>query len=188
MNIAVFASGAGTNARNIIEYFRDRPVIVKLIITNNQFAGVIKIADEFKIPILITSSDFISEKDLVLRELNNKHIDLIVLAGFLKKIPSVIVESFRDRIINIHPALLPKYGGKGMYGMKVHQSVLHQNEKYTGITIHYVNENYDEGNIILQKEVLIEPQDDAESIASKVHKLEYIYYPQVIESLLYRFN
>lgn len=184
MNLAIFASGAGTNAKNIIEKLNNEDACVKLVLTNNSEAGVIGIAAEKKIPVYITAPDFTSQQSDVLALLSALDIDLIVLAGFLRKIPSQIINKFRNRIINIHPALLPKYGGKGMYGQKVHEAVISNREASTGITIHFVNEYYDEGEIILQKEINISPNDNAETIAAKVHELEYLYFPEVIKSLI----
>jgi phosphoribosylglycinamide formyltransferase-1 len=184
MNIAIFASGAGTNARNIIEKLKNEKIYIKLVLTNNPEAGVIKIAEDNNIHVQVTSFDFISQEKEVLDLLKILEIDLIVLAGFLKKIPTLIINNFKKRIINIHPALLPKYGGKGMYGLRVHEAVIKNKDAFTGITIHYVNEFYDEGEIILQKKVDIYPQDNAGTIAQKVHELEYIYYPEVIKGLV----
>ncbi|MBK7093598.1 MAG: phosphoribosylglycinamide formyltransferase [Saprospiraceae bacterium] len=183
MNIAIFASGAGTNAKNIIEKLKNEKIFVKLILTNNPEAGVIKIATDHNIRVQITSTDFISQEKEVLDLLSTLGIDLIVLAGFLKKIPALIIKNFKKRIINIHPALLPKYGGKGMYGPRVHEAVIKNKDAFTGITIHFVNEFYDEGEIILQKKVDVSLQDNAGTIAQKVHELEYIYYPEVIKGL-----
>ena len=184
MNIAIFASGAGTNAGNIIEKFENEPISIKLILTNNAEAGVIKIAQDNGILLHITSREFLSQKKEVLGLLTKLEIDLIVLAGFLKKIPALIIKKYKNRIINIHPALLPKYGGKGMYGSKVHKAVIENGDAFTGISIHYVNEKYDEGKIILQKKVRVEKGDNAETVAMKVHKLEYRYYPEVIKKLV----
>ena len=183
-NIAIFASGRGSNAKNIIEYFKNKDVDIKIIITDNKNAGVLEYAEEYKIPFLILTENELRAPELLIKKLQEFNIDLIVLAGYLKLIPVEILDAFKNKIINIHPALLPKYGGKGMYGMKVHKEVKKAGEQYTGITIHYVNEKYDEGEIIFQKEIKITTDDSPEDIADKVHSLEYKYYPVVIESLL----
>jgi phosphoribosylglycinamide formyltransferase 1 len=184
-NIAIFASGSGSNAQNIIEYFREHKFIkVTNILTNNPDALVIKRAISFSIPCLVFSREDFYNKDIVLNYLIENNIDLIVLAGFLLLIPDNIISEFPGKIINIHPALLPKYGGKGMYGDRVHKAVLDNREKETGITIHYVNKFYDEGKIIFQENCKINDDDNVESIAEKVHKLEYIHYPRVIDKLI----
>jgi len=184
-HIAIFASGRGSNAQAIIDYFKNNPTIkVALIITNNKNAGVIQIAKDNRIPFDIISSDELKEKETILDLLEVYQIDLIVLAGFLLLIPAYLVKAYPNKIINIHPALLPKYGGKGMYGMKVHEAVITNKETETGITIHYVNEKYDEGEYIAQFRCHVEPSDSSENIASKVHQLEHEHYPRVIEILL----
>ena len=185
-HIAIFASGRGSNAQAIIDHFKNNPTIkVALIITNNKNAGVIQIAKENKIPFDIISSDELKEEETILDLLEVYQIDLIVLAGFLLLIPAYLVKAYPNKIINIHPALLPKYGGKGMYGMKVHEAVIINKETETGITIHYVNEKYDEGEYIAQFRCHVEPSDSAEMITSKVHHLEHEHYPRVIETLLF---
>ena len=185
--IAIFASGTGTNARNIIEYFhskkyKGRQVSIDLIVTNNEKAGVLHIAEKHNIPFLIIRKDRFLAGDAYLPEFSE--IDLIVMAGFLWKVPKPLIDAFEKRIINIHPALLPKYGGKGMYGVHVHEAVLRGDEKETGITIHYADENYDEGDIILQVRCLVEPTDTTATIAKKVQALEHQYFPQAIESVI----
>jgi phosphoribosylglycinamide formyltransferase-1 len=182
--IVIFASGSGTNAENIIIYFKSTNIgTVVSVFTNNPNAKVIERAKKFQIP-----TEIFSKEDLhsgkVLQKLLDIAPDLIVLAGFLLKFPKIIVESYPNSIINIHPALLPKYGGKGMYGMNVHKAIVENKEKETGITIHYVNENYDEGNIIFQKKVTLLVTDTPEVVAEKIHELEQKYFPSVIADLL----
>jgi len=183
-NLAIFASGRGTNTKNIIEYFKNTPIKVKLIVTDNPDAGVLEYAKEYDIKAVILKKNDLNNPSFLLAGLRDNDIDLIVLAGFLKLIPPEIIKAFKNKIINIHPALLPKYGGKGMYGMHVHRAVKKAGEQYSGITIHFVNENYDEGEIIFQKKIKIDPSDTPERIAEKIHSLEYKYYPEIIKSLL----
>ncbi|MCB0459318.1 MAG: phosphoribosylglycinamide formyltransferase [Flavobacteriaceae bacterium] len=182
--IAIFASGSGTNAENIIKYFQKSSVAsVVHVLSNKKDAKVLDRAKDLKVNYLhFTKDDFFADDTIL--NLLIKEADLIVLAGFLWKVPSKIINAFPNKIVNIHPALLPKYGGKGMYGMHVHEAVKNNGEKETGITIHYVNENYDEGAIIFQKSVEIDVNDSPEDIAQKVHKLEYEHFPRVIEQLL----
>ena len=181
--IVIFASGSGTNAENIINYFKNNKTVkVVYVLTNNKNAGVIKRAERLKIPLKV-----FSKKELFSSEFEHfltKEADFIILAGFLLKIPSKIIDSFADRIINIHPALLPKYGGKGMYGMHVHKAVIENNEKESGITIHFVNENYDEGAIIFQESVPLSKTDTPDDVAAKIHILEQENFPKVIESVI----
>ena len=182
--IVIFASGSGTNAENIIKYFSvTNTASVVSVFTNNANAKVIDRAKNLQIPTEIFSKEELYSGN-VLQNLNVIQPDLIVLAGFLLKFPESIVESYSDAIINIHPALLPKYGGKGMYGMNVHKAIVANKEKETGITIHYVNENYDEGNIIFQKKVIVLITDTPEVVAGKIHELEQKYFPAVIEEIL----
>ena len=182
--IALFASGSGSNAENIIRYFeKNENFVFPVIVSNKADAYVHKRAENLQIPSYTFSKEdfFIGGK--VLDLLKKNEIDAIVLAGFLLKVPQSLIDAYSEKIINIHPALLPKYGGKGMYGDKVHQAVKAAGEKESGITIHYVNENYDEGNIIFQAKCLVEPHDTPETIAEKVHHLEYEHFPKVIEEL-----
>jgi phosphoribosylglycinamide formyltransferase-1 len=182
--IVVFASGSGTNAENIIKYFSaTKTGVVTNVFTNNANAKVIERAKNHQIPTEIFNKQDLYEGK-VLHYIDKIQPDLIVLAGFLLKFPQNIIEAYPGKIINIHPALLPKYGGKGMYGMHIHKSVVENNEKETGITIHYVNENYDEGNIIFQQKVELTENDTPEDVASKIHELEQKYFPEVIERLL----
>jgi len=182
--IAIFASGSGTNAENIIKYFNNHKTIsVDLVLSNNKKAKVFERANRLGVSsITFDKNDFIFS-DKVLNLLKEK-ADFIVLAGFLWKIPTSIINAFPNKILNIHPALLPKYGGKGMYGMHVHNAVVKNNEKESGITIHFVNENYDEGGIIFQKRFEVLSTDTAENVAEKIHKLEYRYFPKIIEKVL----
>jgi phosphoribosylglycinamide formyltransferase-1 len=183
--IAIFASGSGTNAKKIIEYFDEHPLVkVELIVCNNPKAGVIAIATEKHIPYQLISRADLYETDQVVNLLRIKKIDFIVLAGFLLKIPENILNAFPDRIVNIHPALLPGFGGKGMYGRKVHEQVAASKETTTGITIHYLNKNFDEGKIIFQTAIEIGENESIDSIANKVQKLEHYWYPIIIERLL----
>lgn len=185
VKIAVFASGSGTNAENIIKYFNKKEDIsVVAVFTNNSDAYVIKRAESLNVPVYVFSKQELSSSDVVLNNLLNLKIDYIVLAGFLLLIPTKIINHFKDKIINIHPALLPKYGGKGMYGDIVHQKVFDAQERKTGITIHIVDEKYDNGKIIFQQKVPISDSDTPETIANKVHDIEYIYYPGVIETFI----
>ena len=182
--ILIFASGSGTNAENIIQYFEKKNTgTVVAVFTNNSNAKVIDRAKKFQVPTVIFSKDELNIGK-TLQLISNFHPDLIVLAGFLLKFPENIIKAYPNRIVNIHPALLPKFGGKGMYGMHIHNAVIENKEIETGISIHYVNENYDEGNIIFQQNVPISEGDTPESVAAKIHTLEQHYFPEVIEKLL----
>ena len=182
--IIVFASGSGTNAENIIKYFKSGSVgEVVGVFTNNANAKVIERAKNNDVPVEVFTKAELYESDLV-QKINVIQPDLIVLAGFLLKFPDALIAAYPDKIINIHPALLPKYGGKGMYGMHVHKAIVENKEKETGITIHYVNENYDEGATIFQKQVTILGTDTPEVVAEKIHELEQKYFPRIIEDLL----
>lgn len=184
--IVVFASGSGTNAENIIKYFQEKGTAsVVAVLTNKRDAFVIDRCNSLNVNALYFNRSAFQDQDCLLGILHSLRPDLIVLAGFLWKIPPALVNNFAGKIINIHPALLPKYGGKGMYGSRVHQAVLENGENETGITIHYVNEAYDEGAIIFQERTKIASGDTAEQIANKVHALEYRHYPRVIEQLLF---
>jgi len=184
--IAIFASGSGTNAENFMHYFKDHPQIsVSLVLTNNPDAGVIQKMEKLNIPVVIFNKEDFYRSDFVLNTLSKYQISFVVLAGFLWKIPSNLIIQFQNRIVNIHPALLPKFGGKGMFGHFVHEAVLAAGEQKTGISIHYVNENYDEGAVIFQKSVDIDPNSDtADLVAQKVHLLEYEFFPKIVEQLL----
>jgi phosphoribosylglycinamide formyltransferase-1 len=179
--IAILASGSGTNAEAIADYFENHATIkVALIATNNPDAFVLERAKKFNIPTLVFNR--MAFNTTVAQALRERHITHIVLAGFLWLIPSTLLKAYPDKIINIHPALLPKFGGKGMYGMKIHELVRATNEIETGITIHLINEKYDEGPILFQARCAVTVTDTAEQIAQKVHQLEYTWYPKIIEN------
>ncbi len=184
LNIAIFASGSGSNAENIIRYFNSsEKFFFPIIISNKEDAYIHQRAQQLNIPsFTFSKEDFISA-DKLLKFLKENKIDRIVLAGFLLKIPQQLVDAYPNGIINIHPALLPKYGGKGMYGSHVHEAVAASGDTESGITIHYVNAHYDEGNIIFQAKCPVLPTDTADNIAEKVHKLEYEHFPRVIGEL-----
>ncbi|MGG8496388.1 phosphoribosylglycinamide formyltransferase [Tenacibaculum sp. TC6] len=182
--IVIFASGSGSNAENIIKYFQNsEEIVVTHVLSNNEQAKVFDRCERLNIDASLFDKDSFIHDDTVLNFLQVE-ADVIVLAGFLWKIPAKIVNAFPNKIINIHPALLPKYGGKGMYGMNVHKAVKENNEAETGITIHYVNENYDEGAIIFQAKTSVSSSDTPETIAQKVHELEYEHFPKVIEEVI----
>jgi len=182
--IAILASGSGSNAEKIIQYFQDsEKAQVAVVGSNKPDAYVLERAKKNHVPTFTFTKQELMD-GMVEQRLTDMHIDLVVLAGFLLMVPEGLIKSFPDQIINIHPALLPKYGGKGMYGMKVHEAIKSKGELETGITIHYVNEKYDEGRVIFQESVAVEKSDTPEDIANKVHALEHKYYPKVIESLL----
>jgi phosphoribosylglycinamide formyltransferase-1 len=182
--IVIFASGSGTNAENIIKYFVKTKIgTVAAVFTNNPSAQVIDRAKNYGVATEIFSKAELIEGE-VLQKINSIQPDWIVLAGFLLKFPENIIAAYPNKIINIHPALLPKYGGKGMYGMNIHKAIVDNKEKETGITIHYVNENYDEGNIIFQQSVILTGDETPEEVAAKIHELEQKYFPEVIEKLL----
>lgn len=183
-NIGIFASGAGSNARRIIAHFESHPYIkVALIACNKAGAGVLNIAAEKNIPVLMIEKERFFRGDGYVPALKESGIDLVVLAGFLWKVPQNLVNAYRNRIINIHPALLPKYGGKGLYGSFVHEAVLNAGEKESGITIHYVDEHYDHGDQIFQQKLPIDENETPASLAQKIHKLEHEHFPKVIEEL-----
>lgn len=183
--IAIFASGSGSNAQKIMEYFKKHDdAEVAIVLTNNPEAYVLQRADNFEIPSHIFDRQEFSKTDEVVQLLKNLQIDLVVLAGFLWLIPQNLLKAFPNKIINIHPSLLPKFGGKGMYGDKVHHSVLDAGEEESGITVHFVNENFDEGEVIHQSRFRIEEGDDLEMVKFKGQQLEHLHYPKVIEALL----
>lgn len=180
--IAIFASGSGTNAKRIIEYFKEnKKISIGLVCSNNGQAGVLRIAEKFHIDSLVFSREDLYHSTEVIEQLQEQGITHIVLAGFLWLIPSDLIRAFNNRIINIHPALLPNYGGKGMYGMKVHEAVKAAGEKETGITIHLVNEKYDEGRLLLQKSVELAGNETPIEISKKVQILEHHFFPLMIE-------
>lgn len=178
--IIVFASGQGSNLKNIINYFKGKSIKVCLIVSNKPESGAIKISKENNIPYFLLNKNWIDlQKECLLH-----NPDLIILSGFLLKLPQEFIKNIKCKIVNIHPSLLPKYGGKGMYGSNVHRLVLENKEKQSGITIHYVNESYDEGEVIFQKEINLNDNTTLEELQSKIHNLEYEYFPKVIESLI----
>jgi formyltetrahydrofolate-dependent phosphoribosylglycinamide formyltransferase len=186
INIAIFASGAGTNAENIIQYFSTSPPTgakIALIVCNKPGAGVLRIAERNNIPTLLVEKERFF-RDGCLQELKQYNIELIVLAGFLWKLPPALIQAFPKRIINIHPALLPDFGGKGMYGTHVHEAVLLNKKTESGITIHYVDEQYDNGDILLQVKCPVFDNDSPETLAHRIHELEYANYPVVIEEVV----
>lgn len=190
INIAIFASGSGTNAENLIKHFAaSTKVKIKLIITNNEKAGIVERAHRYKKNLQIISKTSLNNyAEQLIDFLQTEKVDLIILAGFLLKIPEAMVKAFPNRIINIHPALLPNYGGKGMYGMNVHNAVIAAGDKESGITIHYVNEEYDKGATILQAKCPIVPGDTPETLANKIHQLEYEYFPKAVEQVIEKMN
>ena len=184
-NIAILASGSGSNAEKIIHYFKNHKTIkIACVITNNENAGVIERAEKAHVPSKYFSKDDFENPSFLLQYLKSKEVDYIVLAGFLLKIAPEIIAQYPDKIINIHPALLPKYGGKGMYGNNVHESVILNKETESGISIHLVNENYDEGRIIFQAKCDISPQMGAKQLSAKVQQLEHQHFPKIIEEYL----
>ena len=184
-NIAIFGSGNGSNAENIIKYFKShKNISIKLIVSEKQNAKIIDIAKKWKLDSLIIKDNFISNIDDIFKKTNYYNINFIVLAGFLLKIPEKFINSFPKSIINIHPSLLPKFGGKGMYGLNVHKAVLDAKEKKSGITIHYVNNKYDEGKIIFQAKCSVLKNDSPKLLAKRVQKLEHQFYPFIIEKII----
>jgi formyltetrahydrofolate-dependent phosphoribosylglycinamide formyltransferase len=183
--VAIFASGAGSNAQKIIDHFRQSGHIkISLIVCNKPGAGVLNIATRENIPAILIDKEKFFRGNGYTDELKKHQIDFIILAGFLWKIPTTLIKAYAGKIVNIHPALLPKYGGKGMYGNHVHEAVIHAKEKESGITIHYVDEHYDHGDEIFQAKCAVLENDTAESLATRIHSLEHEHYPKVIEKLL----
>ena len=184
-NIAIFASGSGTNAENLIKYFStEKDFIVSLVLSNKPYAYVINRAEKHSVKTKIFDRSDFYESSRVINILEKNNIDFIVLAGFLWLIPKNILKHYPNQIVNIHPALLPNYGGKGMYGDHVHKAVLDNKESQSGISIHYVNEEYDKGEIILQASCKVSEEETVESLANKIHKLEHAYFPIVVEQLI----
>lgn len=184
-NIAIMASGSGTNAENIIKYFSNKKSAgVKLVLSNRREAFVLKRAEALHVKTCFFDHNDFYTSAKVMNLLIENRIDFVVLAGFLWLVPENILEKYKGRIINIHPALLPNYGGKGMYGEKVHEAVIENHDKESGITIHYVNSHYDEGDIIFQARCRIEQSDTTDILAARVHALEYKYFPKIIEELI----
>ena len=184
-NIAIFASGSGSNTENIIRYFRKNEAIqVSLVLSNRSDAYVLERAHRLGVPCNVFPKEDWMAGDEILAVLQEYHIDFVVLAGFLVRVPDLLLHAYPNKMINIHPALLPKFGGKGMYGDRVHEAVVAAGEKESGITIHYINEHYDEGNTVFQTACLVLPTDSPEDVAKKVHALEYEHFPRVIERVL----
>lgn len=184
-NIVVFASGLGSNAERIVTYFKEKASAkVSLILSNNTKAGVLQRAKKLEIPSVVFDRNAFYQSDVVLDLVKAQQPDLIVLAGFLWKFPQSLIDAYPNKIVNIHPSLLPKYGGKGMYGNFVHETVIANKETESGITIHYVNENYDEGAIIFQAKTTISSEDNPQTLAEKIHELEHKYFPEVIAKIL----
>jgi len=187
IRIAMLASGRGTNVANFIEYFKLHELIeVALVVSDLPEAGVLKRAAKTAVPHILIRRQQWSDQELVLGLFRQNNIEFIVLAGFLSKVPDYLIREYPERILNVHPALLPRFGGKGMYGFKVHQAVLNNRETESGITIHFVNEFYDEGPIVFQAKCPIDPDETAESLAHKVQQLEYQFYPKVVEEIALR--
>ena len=198
LNIAIFASGTGSNAQKLLDHFgshhdpaekKSQPsATIKLIVSNKSDAGVLNIARHHSIPILLIEKEKFFRGNAYVDELKEHEIDIIILAGFLWKIPQALIAAYPNRIINIHPALLPKYGGKGFYGKFVHEAVIKAGEKESGITIHFVDDQYDHGGHIFQSKVIVSPDDTPESLAKKVQQLEHEHFPRVIEELIKKQN
>jgi phosphoribosylglycinamide formyltransferase 1 len=182
--IALFASGSGSNAENIVSHFSTRPAIRFVVLCNKPGAGVLDRAARLQVPSWVFDRSDFYESGRVLDFLRSHQVDFIVLAGFLWLVPASLVQAYPQKIINIHPALLPKFGGKGMYGDRVHRAVLAAGEPESGITIHYVNEHYDEGQVIVQARCPVLPQDTPDTLAARIHALEYAHYPQVVEKMI----
>tara|TARA_B100000795_G_C22739582_1_gene414733 strand:+ start:53 stop:631 length:579 start_codon:yes stop_codon:yes gene_type:complete len=183
--LAIFASGSGSNAENICNYFANSSEIeVVLMCINNRDAYIVKRAEKLDIPVVFISKSELNNFDDLHKKLQSVKVDIIILAGFLLKLPAIMIEYYPNRILNIHPSLLPKYGGKGMYGNKVHKAVLENKETESGISIHFVNQNYDEGEIILQEKCVISEDETLETLTEKIHQLEHNYFPIAIEKTL----
>jgi phosphoribosylglycinamide formyltransferase-1 len=184
-HLAIFASGSGTNAEAILLYLQEKKSAeVSLIVTNKAEAGVNQVAKKFNVPVLVMNKEQLNDAEFLLGELKKHSVNWIVLAGFLLMIPAYLVKAFENKMVNIHPALLPKFGGKGMYGKRVHQAVLEAKEQKSGISIHFVTEEYDEGKIIFQQETTIENGETIETLEKKIHQLEHQHYPVIIEKLI----
>lgn len=189
VRMAIFASGSGTNAKKIIEYFSSVPDIsVDVVVCNKKGAGVIDIAEENNIPVLMIDRPSFQDPSFLITALQKRNINMIVMAGFLWQLPEPFVKAFSGNILNIHPALLPKYGGKGMYGKFVHEAVIENKEKESGITIHLADEFYDRGEIIFQASCEVDETDSIESLAKKIQLLEHLHYPEVIEKFIRKQN
>jgi phosphoribosylglycinamide formyltransferase-1 len=186
--IAIFASGSGTNAENLVQFFRTNPAgRVEMILTNRPDAGVIHRAKTLGVETILFDREQFYETGAIVKLLQERDIEFIVLAGFLWLVPAALLNVYRGRVVNIHPALLPKYGGKGMYGNRVHEAVIASGDKNSGITIHHVNQAYDEGDVIFQASCPVMKDDTADSLASRIHQLEYKHFPAEIEKILNQF-
>jgi phosphoribosylglycinamide formyltransferase 1 len=184
-NIAIFASGSGTNTENIINYFKDNDeVSIRLVVSNKKDAYVLERARQHNVPATVCPKPLWEDGKEILKLMRANEIDFIVLAGFLLKVPQALLDAYPRRIVNIHPALLPKYGGKTMYGSKVHEAVVAAKEKESGITIHFIDEHYDQGQTIFQAKCEISPEDTPDDVATKVHALEYKWYPEIIQRVV----
>jgi phosphoribosylglycinamide formyltransferase 1 len=187
--IAIFASGSGSNAEQIGRYFTDRTdVEVSLILTNNPTAGVIQRARKLHIPVVVFDRTLFYESNRLVELLLNAGVDLVVLAGFMMQVPANLIDAYPNRMLNIHPALLPRFGGKGMYGHYVHEAVVAAGERQSGITIHYVNEAYDEGEIVYQATVELDPTDTPDEVSRKVQVLEHQHYPRIVDEVISALN
>ncbi len=184
--IAIFASGSGTNAENLIQSFKNSDIVVTRVYCNNEKAGVIARAERLNVPVTLFSKVDLLENNRVFNLLQDDQVDFLVLAGFMMLLPQNIIDTYRDKILNIHPSLLPKYGGKGMYGHHVHEAVLANNEKESGITIHLVNEIYDSGKPLFQATCPVLENDTPDSLAVRVHALEYQFYPKIVKEYVER--
>jgi len=183
--LAIFASGRGTNAEAIIRYFaKNKEISAALVVSNNPRAGVLEVAKKFGIPTEVVAQQELHATGKLPELLRRYGIDFIALAGFMRLVPPSVLEAFPGKVVNIHPALLPRHGGRGMYGERVHEAVLRAGDKETGITIHYVNERFDEGEIIFQAKCAVEPGDDVPALQAKVQQLEHLHYPKLIEQLI----
>ena len=183
--IAILISGTGTNAVNLIEYFSKSPVAkIQLIISNKKSSPALKRAEDFGVDTVFFNNESFKKSGVVLNCLRSKGINFIVLAGFLIKLPKDIIDSYNKRIVNIHPSLLPKFGGKGMYGMHVHEAVIDGQEDESGISIHYVSEEYDKGDVVFQSKIRVESGDTAEVLAKKIQQLEHRFLPVVVERII----
>ena len=183
--LAIFASGAGSNTENICNYFaKHSDIEVVFVCTNKPGAFIVKRAEKLNIPVVFITKAELNNFDDLHKKLKNAKVDIIILAGFLLKLPAIMVKKYPNRILNIHPSLLPKYGGRGMYGDNVHKAVLENEETESGISIHFVNQNYDEGKIILQEKCSVSANETLETLTAKIHQLEQKYFPLTIEKVL----
>ena len=185
--IAIFASGSGTNAENLIESYKDTSLVVTRVYCNNAKAGVIARAQRLNVPVTIFSKDELWNSSVIMDSMRAEQDDFVILAGFMMLLPQTMIDAYRNKIINIHPSLLPKYGGKGMFGIHVHEAVLANHETESGITIHLVNEEYDSGKPLFQTTCPVLGNDTPESLATRVHSLEYQYYPKIVREYIEKF-